>query len=442
MEESQVPSQIASALLERGHPEPCAGDVVAERYLLLAELGRGSLGPVFEAESLRSGKRVALKWLSAAGSGEVFQARFVRFQREGRAIAQICHPNLADVYDLGEQAGTPFLVTERLYGETLRARLARGPLGWDEARRVLAGVLRGLSVAHAAGVVHRELKPENVFLCLAERGLAPVPKLIDFGVACLRPAPDAASTSAGRGPPAAAPAYLALEQLTGDPLDGRSDVYAAGVVLYEALTSKLPFQARGAAEFAVLQATTAPARPSLELPALAGARERVLLRALRAAREARYSDAAAFAAALEDRPRGADAGLVRTLGAAGLLVCASYALYAEQGASWNGSPPASGSRSPSATLAPAHTGEPPSATSIEAMPTDDPARAAPPKPSKRWLAYRLAVTRGAEATRALQDERAAQGQLATQTSEPSGEAAPAVPRNPYAIPAAESNKDL
>lgn len=442
MNELPALSQPPASAAEPGAGEPRVGDVLAERYLVLGELGRGSLGVVLEGENLQTGKRVALKWLSAARAGEAARERFVRFQCEGRAIAQIWHPHVVDVQDLGECDGTPFLVTERLYGETLRARLARGPLSWREARRVLAAVLQGLSVAHRAGVVHRELKPENVFLCIAERGRPPVPKLLDFAIACLRPAPDAVPSPLDAAPPAVA-AYLAPEQLTGEPADARCDIYAAGVVLYEALTGQLPFQARSAAELAVLQATTAPARPSSHAPALRGVPERVLSRALRAAPPARYPDAAMFAAALAERPRAAGAGLAETLGAAALLAGAAYALYLEHG--WNEpahasdhavSAVASTPALPVAELPPAAA----PATEDRAPPTRS--RAAPPKPSKRWIAYHLAVTRGAEATRALEAELAAKRAAEAPPAAPGEPAQAAVPQNPYGGPAAQPKTDL
>jgi eukaryotic-like serine/threonine-protein kinase len=413
---------------------------------VLSELGRGSLGVVFEAESLSSGKRVVIKWLSAARAGEQGHERFVRFQREGRTISQICHPHIVDVHDLGERDGTPFVVTERLYGETLRARLSRGPLSWSEAARVIACVLRGLSAAHRAGVVHRELKPENIFLCMAEHDLPPTPKLLDFGMACWRPAPDGAGSALEAGPPPALPDYLALEQLTGGPVDARADIYALGVVMYEALTSTLPFQARGAADLAVLQATALPARPSLHQPALRGARERLVLRALGSAPQARYPDAAAFATALEARHARLGPRLARGLAAAVLLAGAAYALYAEHGVAWSKAARASSTAEPPMASAPALPAAqpPPAPEPVQPVePPAGPARQPPPKPSKRWLAHQLAVTRGAEATRALQAERAAQSQLTPQqTPVPaSGQPAAATQQNPYASPASEPTKD-
>jgi serine/threonine-protein kinase len=416
--------------------------VLEGRYLVLGELGRGSLGVVFEAESLSSGKRVAVKWLSAARAGEPGHERFVRFQREGRTIAQICHPHIVDVHDLGERDGTPFIVTERLYGETLRSRLSRGPLSWSEAARVIACVLRGLSAAHRAGVVHRELKPENIFLCMAECDLPPTPKVLDFGMACWRPAPDGAGSAAEAGPPPALPGYLALEQLTGGPVDARADIYALGVVLYEALTSQLPFQARGAADLAVLQATALPARPSFHQPALRGARERLVLRALGSAPQARYPDAAAFATALEERHARIGPALASGFAAAALLAAAA-ALYAEHGVAWSKAARASSTTEPSLASAPALPATEPPPASASAQPVEPPpagpTRQPPPKPSKRWLAHHLAVMRGAEATRALQAERAAQSQTVPEPA--SGQPAAALQQNPYAAPASAPKQD-
>jgi serine/threonine protein kinase len=442
----EPPAETAIALPPPSAHEPRAGDVVDGRYLVLGELGRGSLGVVLEAEALSSGKRVAIKWLSAVRVGDQSHERFARFQREGRALAQVWHPNVVDVHDLAERDGTPFVVTERLYGETLRARLARGPLSWDEARRVVSALLDGLGAAHRAGITHRELKPENIFLCLAERHLPPTPKLLDFGMACWRPAPDGALAQVAAGLPPATPAYLAPEQLTGGPVDARTDLYALGVIWYEALTGQLPFEARGAAGRAVLQATAQPRRPSSHQPALRGRRERVVLRALGRTPHTRYPDATAFAAALDLRLGWRRPALAKGLAAAAVVGAAAYSVYAGHGVEWSksaraSSVPAQADEVVHVVEAPVPTPEAAPASTVEPPPTRT--RPAPPKPSKRWLAYRLAVERGAEATRALQAALAGQGSTPAAVPEATHAAPrPASEPNAHALPVPKHKSGL
>ncbi|MFT3928450.1 MAG: serine/threonine-protein kinase [Myxococcales bacterium] len=302
--------------LQDSVPEPAPGEVLEERYRVLQVLGRGGMGVVLEAEALRTGKRVAIKWMSAGSGGQRSRAAVARFLREARAVATIQHPNVVNLYDVGDSNGVPFLVLERLHGESLRVRMRGGPLAWPEARAIMLGVLRGVAAVHGAGIVHRDLKPDNIFLCAAEGGEPEFPKVLDFGVAAMRervgdgPESNLTRTGAVLG----TPAYMALEQLTGKAVDVRSDVYALGAMLYEMLSGSLPFQARSAAELAVLQATTEPMRLSRLVPSLARAREQVVMRALSRKPEDRYPDVKAFVRALEECERDAGWRSYRSLG--------------------------------------------------------------------------------------------------------------------------------
>jgi serine/threonine protein kinase len=214
----------AGPLAEGGAPQappavPLAAGRRVGRFELVRELGRGGFGMVFEAVDHELGRRVAFKAVRPsarsrlAGTDELLR-------REAQAIAQLSHPHIVTLFDVGRSGEGPFLVLELLRGETLAARVARGPLSPREAVRVALAVARALVHAHAAGVLHRDLKPSNVFLT-ADGGV----KVLDFGLAHLF----------GAGGPARSgtPGYMAPEQLRGEREDARTDVFAVGVLLAE-----------------------------------------------------------------------------------------------------------------------------------------------------------------------------------------------------------------
>jgi serine/threonine protein kinase len=284
-----------------GELEPSAGDVLDGRYRIEHELGRGGMGVVYEARNLHTGKRVALKWMSvqAGLAQERVLAMSRRFRREARAAASVRHPNVVDIYDVAGTEGAPFLVMELLEGESLRAWVGRSRARWVEALALLLPVLRGVAAMHRAGVIHRDLKPDNIFLCREPEGEGPLPKVLDFGVAAMQDSADGLGSLTHSGALLGTPSYMAPEQLTGQQVDARTDLYALGVVLYEMLTGELPFaRARGAAELAVLQATACPAAPALLSPELRGARADALLKALARDPDHRFQSAEEFAQAL------------------------------------------------------------------------------------------------------------------------------------------------
>jgi hypothetical protein len=234
-EEAVAPGAL-TALMERlaRTPEADAAEVAARRvhpglvlgrFELVRELGRGGFGLVFEARDRQLGRRVALKVLRPgerpARLGEAW------LQREAEAAAQLGHPNIVTLHDVGAWEGGPYLVMELLRGEVLEARLARGPLPLADALAVAVDVARAVAHAHAAGVVHRDLKPSNVFL--VEDGYA---KVLDFGLAHVfgTSAPLQGGT----------PRYMAPEQREGGVPDPRCDVYAAALVLQESLAGAVP----------------------------------------------------------------------------------------------------------------------------------------------------------------------------------------------------------
>jgi serine/threonine-protein kinase len=198
-------------------------------YRLVRQIGSGGMGVVYEAEDTRLGRRVAVKVLPP-DYGRDPRAK-QRFVREARTASALDHPNLCTVYDIGDSDGRLFLVLAFYEGETLRERLRRGPLPSAEARAVAVQVARGLARAHEVGITHRDIKPANVMLTL--RGEA---KVLDFGIAKL--AGDVTLTGGAWG----TPAYMSPEQARGQPVDGRSDVWALGVLLYEMLAGRRPFE--------------------------------------------------------------------------------------------------------------------------------------------------------------------------------------------------------
>jgi serine/threonine-protein kinase len=261
------------------------------RYEILSPLGEGGMGSVYKALDPMIGRTVAVKTLTA-GLGEEELAEFKgRFFREARSAGRISHPNVVTIYDVGEADGTPFIAMEYVEGRTLRAALdAEGALAPERAARIAAQVAAGLAAAHKLAIVHRDVKPANIMIAPG----APV-KLMDFGIAKL---PDSMKTQTGMI--LGSPTYVAPEQVVGQSVDGRSDVFSLGVVLYEMLTGTVPFagMAVGALLYSVLnEAHPPPSAYNTRVPAVF---ERILARALAKHPDDRYQDAAELARDLRD----------------------------------------------------------------------------------------------------------------------------------------------
>src|SRR3989442_4763087 len=208
-------------------------------YKTLPPLGAGGRGEVYRARDPRLDRDVAIKVLPehlAASS-----VALARFERESKAVAALSHPNILALYDVGNEQGISFAVTELLEGETLRGRLRRGAVSWREAVEIGSAVADGLAAAHSKGIVHRDLKPENIFLTADGRVT-----ILDFGLARVRPpaSPQDKSsipTETEAGTIMGTVGYMSPEQVRGEPADAPSDIFSLGCVLYERLSGRPAF---------------------------------------------------------------------------------------------------------------------------------------------------------------------------------------------------------
>src|SRR5882762_7259178 len=222
-------------------------------YEVLAPLGAGGMGEVYRARDTRLGRDVAIKALPPAFDAD--PARLSRFRREAQTLASLNHPNIAAIYGLEEAAGTPHLVLEFVEGETLAARLMRGPLPLSEALALGIQIAGAIEAAHERGIVHRDLKPGNVMI-----GPSGVAKVLDFGLAKSDPGPASGavlsdSPTVPEHPDATAAgvilgtaAYMSPEQARGKPVDRRSDVWSFGCVLFECFTGRPAFSGETASD--------------------------------------------------------------------------------------------------------------------------------------------------------------------------------------------------
>ena len=245
-------------------------------YEIVGLIGHGAMGEVYRARDTRLGRDVAVKVLPAAFTHDA--DRLARLEREARLIAQVNHPNICTLFDIVEGESAPFLIFELIEGETLQQRLLRGPMPVRDALRCAAGIAAALEAAHSKGIIHRDLKPSNITITAAG-----TIKVLDFGVATLARdaasksgAPDLTLTLGGtkEGVLVGTVAYVSPEQAMGDRLDGRSDIWAFGCLLYEMLTAKRAFPGmavadtlaavmRGEPDWTALPAGTPPALRTL-----------------------------------------------------------------------------------------------------------------------------------------------------------------------------------
>ncbi|HSS51896.1 MAG TPA: serine/threonine-protein kinase [Thermoanaerobaculia bacterium] len=283
-----APELLAEAEEEESEAADLAGHQVG-RYRLLREIGGGGMGTVYEAEDTQLGRRVAVKLLPPEYSRD--RRAKERFLREARTAAAVDHPNLCTVHDAGESEGRLYIVLSFYEGETLRDRIRRGPMPLAEAREVAIQVARGLARAHEAGIVHRDIKPANVIL--PRRGEA---KILDFGIARLE-GDEVSLTRTGAS--WGTPAYMSPEQARGEPVDGRTDVWSLGVMIYEMVAGRRPFGGESI-EALVSSILTQEPEPLERLrPDVPPELAQVVDKALAKAPEERYANAAELLADLE-----------------------------------------------------------------------------------------------------------------------------------------------
>jgi eukaryotic-like serine/threonine-protein kinase len=258
-----------------------AGQILAEKYRIVRLLGQGGMGAVYEGENTRIRRRVAIKTLhaSVASRADVVQ----RFEREAQAAGRIGSDHIVEVLDLGDLPdGTRFMVMEFLEGVTLGERIVkRGRIPPRELVPILVEMLEGLSAAHAAGIIHRDLKPANVFLLTQKGGQSDFVKILDFGVSKFSALNAEEMSMTRTGAVVGTPYYMSPEQAKGArTLDARSDLYAVGVILYEAITGQVPFNAETFNELIFKIALESPPPPEQFVPNLDPAFSAIVRRAM------------------------------------------------------------------------------------------------------------------------------------------------------------------
>jgi serine/threonine protein kinase len=293
-----VPTPSAPEVSERAaeHMNEGIGVLSGTAYKLHDKIGEGSSGEVWSAEHLELGRKVALKLLAPEHASA--KDAIDRFRREARAVAAISHPNLVALYDFGKaRDGRVYLAMELLDGEPLDRMLAKRPMSPRDAARLAVQATLALEAAHAAGLVHRDLKPANLFV--TKNGTL---KLLDFGVAMALSDVPADDKKQKGFAIFGTPEYMAPEQVAGEPVDARCDIYALGCVLYEMLTGEAPFVGKSSVEVLGKQVREAVVPPCERAPGrkIPEALENIVMRAMSKKREERFPSAVAMRRALEE----------------------------------------------------------------------------------------------------------------------------------------------
>src|SRR5690349_7041462 len=303
--------------------EPDGGTVVDQRYRLDRKIGSGGMADVWLAEDTELDRKVAVKILhdNFAQDSEFVQ----RFQREAQAAAGLQHPNVVGIFDRGSFDGTYFIAMEYVDGPSLKD-LVRGGMGTQDAIDFTRQILNAARFAHRKGIVHRDLKPQNVLI--DDEGRA---RVADFGIARAGENSDITATGSVMG----TAQYISPEQAQGKPTTPRSDIYSIGVILYEALTGRVPFEGDSAVAVALKQVSEAPKRPSSINPSVPPALDAVVMRALAKDPDARFKDADAFLRALDAaerapyRPRPQDTAAFAAVSPEGETDLGDEAVYEE-----------------------------------------------------------------------------------------------------------------
>ena len=270
------------------HKDPYIGKMLDNRYEILERIGTGGMAVVYKAKCHRLNRLVAVKILkSDLAQDEDFRRRF---NAESQAVAQLSHPNIVSVYDVSRGGDIEYIVMELIDGITLKQYMEkRGQLNWRESLHFITQIMRGLSHAHSRGIVHRDIKPQNVMV-LRDGSV----KVADFGIACLENAAQTLTQEA-----LGSVHYISPEQARGDRIDARSDIYSAGVVLYEMLTGRLPFEGDSAVSVAIQHLSSVPLAPREVNPDIPEQLELICMKAMAPDLEKRYPSADAMIADLE-----------------------------------------------------------------------------------------------------------------------------------------------
>ena len=264
------------------------GKMLDNRYELLELIGTGGMANVYKAKCHRLNRLVAIKILKSELAQNAEFRR--RFRDESLAVAQLSHANIVSIYDVSSSQGIDYIVMELIDGITLKQYMERrGHMDWREALHFITQIMRGLSHAHSRGIIHRDIKPQNIMV-LRDGSV----KVADFGIACLA---DAHQTLAQEA--LGSVHYISPEQAKGERLDARSDIYSAGVVLYEMLTGRLPFEGDSAVSVAIQHLSSVPLNPREIDPDIPEALELICMKAMSADRDKRYQSADAMLADLE-----------------------------------------------------------------------------------------------------------------------------------------------
>ncbi len=308
--------QPALEVAAKALAEDQAGSPVGQsvgHYRILSLLGKGGMGEVYSAQDTRLGRKVALKLLPAQFTQDTDRVR--RFEREARAASALNHPNIITIFDIGQVDDTHYIATEFVDGQTLRKVIGHSPMNFSQTLDVVTQVASALGAAHQAGIVHRDIKPENIMV--RTDGYV---KVLDFGLAKLAEqpvvnteAPTAYTVKTETGAVMGTPHYMSPEQVRGEEVDRRTDLFSFGVVMYEMVTGEQPFQ--GATSAMVFDAILHQAPPSLLRfnPELPSAFARIITRALEKDRERRYQTASELRDDLGRLNRVSDSDRIKTL---------------------------------------------------------------------------------------------------------------------------------